>query len=100
ISRPKQWGGQEHSVFEQLVFEEEMAYQGVPNRAHACGIGIVGPALMAFGSVEQQQRFLPAFLHGEDTFCLGYSEPEAGSDLASLRTSATRDETGWVINGT
>ncbi|MGZ3622674.1 MAG: acyl-CoA dehydrogenase [Ktedonobacteraceae bacterium] len=100
LSWPGQWGGQDRSVFEQLAFEEEMAYQGVPNRAFACGIGIVGPALMAFGSQEQQQRFLPAFLRGEDTFCLGYSEPEAGSDLASLRTSATRDESGWVINGT
>jgi len=58
------------------------------------------PVLMAYGSPEQQQRFLPAFLQGKDTFCLGYSEPEAGSDLASLRTTATRDETGWVINGT
>jgi len=55
---------------------------------------------MAYGSPEQQQRFLPAFLQGKDMFCLGYSEPEAGSDLASLRTSATRDEKGWVINGT
>jgi alkylation response protein AidB-like acyl-CoA dehydrogenase len=100
VSWPRQWGGQERSAFEQLAFEEEMSYQGVPNRTYACGIGIVGPALMAFGSPEQQQRFLPAFLRGEDTFCLGYSEPEAGSDMASLRTSATRDETGWVINGT
>lgn len=100
VSWPKQWGGQERSAFEQLAFEEEMSYQGAPNRAYACGIGIVGPALMAFGSHEQQQRFLPAFLRGEDMFCLGYSEPEAGSDLASLRTSATRDESGWVINGT
>jgi alkylation response protein AidB-like acyl-CoA dehydrogenase len=100
VSWPSQWGGQERSAFEQLAFEEEMSYQGIPNRTYACGIGIVGPALMAFGSPEQQQRFLPAFLRGEDTFCLGYSEPEAGSDLASLRTSATRDESGWVINGT
>ena len=100
VSWPKQWGGQERSVFEQLAFEEEMSYQGAPTRLYACGIGIVGPALMAYGSPEQQQRFLPAFLQGKDTFCLGYSEPEAGSDLASLRTTATRDETGWVINGT
>ncbi len=100
VSWPRQWGGQERSAFEQLVFEEEMAYHGAPLSVHACGIGIIGPALMAYGSPEQQQRFLPAFLRGEDTFCLGYSEPEAGSDLASLRTSATRDETGWVINGT
>jgi alkylation response protein AidB-like acyl-CoA dehydrogenase len=100
VSWPRQWGGQERSEFGQLAFEEEMSYQGVPNRNYACGIGIVGPALMAFGNPEQQLRFLPAFLRGEDTFCLGYSEPEAGSDLASLRTSATRDESGWVINGT
>lgn len=100
VSWPKQWGGQERSTFEQLAFEEEMSYQGAPTRFYACGIGIVGPALMAYGSPEQQRRFLPAFLQGRDTFCLGYSEPEAGSDLASLRTTATRDETGWVINGT
>ncbi len=100
VSWPKQWGGQERSAFEQLAFEEEMSYQGAPTRTFGCGIGIIGPALMAYGSPEQQQRFLPAFLQGKDTFCLGYSEPEAGSDLASLRTTATRDETGWVINGT
>ena len=99
ISWPRQWGGQERSAFEQLAFEEETAYQGAPTSAHACGIGIVGPALMAYGSTEQQQRFLPAFLRGEETFCLGYSEPEAGSDLASLRMRASRDETGWVIEG-
>ena len=100
VSWPKQWGVQERSVFEQLAFEEEMSYQGAPTRLFAGGIGIIGPALMAYGSPEQQQRFLPAFLQGKDTFCLGYSEPEAGSDLASLRTTATHDETGWVINGT
>jgi alkylation response protein AidB-like acyl-CoA dehydrogenase len=100
VSWPRQWGGQERSIFEQLAFEEEMSYQGAPTRTFGCGIGIVGPALMAYGSPEQQRRFLPAFLQGKDTFCLGYSEPEAGSDLASLRTTATRDEIGWVINGT
>lgn len=99
ISWPKQWGGQERTAFEQLAFEEEMAYHGAPTRITACGIGIIGPALMAFGSPEQQQRFLPAILRGEQTWCLGYSEPEAGSDLASLRTRAYRDEQGWVIEG-
>jgi len=100
VSWPRQWGGQERSAFEQLAFEEEMSYWGAPTRTFGCGIGIVGPALMAFGSPEQRQRFLPAFLRGEDMFCLGYSEPEAGSDLASLRMSAAHDEMGWVINGT
>lgn len=99
IAWPRQWGGQERSASEQLVFEEEVSYQGVPISAHACGTSIIGPAIIAFGSPEQKQQFLPAILRGEHTFCLGYSEPEAGSDLASLRTRAYHDETGWVING-
>jgi alkylation response protein AidB-like acyl-CoA dehydrogenase len=99
VSWPKQWGGQERTAFEQLAFEEEMAYQGAPTRAHAVGVGIIGPALMAYGNPEQQQQFLPAILRGDQCWCLGYSEPEAGSDLASLRTRAYRDERGWVIEG-
>jgi alkylation response protein AidB-like acyl-CoA dehydrogenase len=99
ISWPKQWGGQERTAFEQLAFEEEMSYQGAPTRAHAAGVSIIGPALMAYGSDEQRRRFLPAILQGEQCWCLGYSEPEAGSDLASLRTRAHQYENGWVIEG-
>jgi alkylation response protein AidB-like acyl-CoA dehydrogenase len=99
LSWPKQAGGQGRSASIQLVFEEEMSSQHVPTSSHACGTGIIGPALIAFGSPEQKQNFLPEILRGEHTFCLGYTEPEAGSDLASLRTRAYRDEHGWVIDG-
>lgn len=99
ISWPQRWGGLERSALEQLAFVEEMEYRAAPVRAHAMAVSIVGPALMAHGTPEQQQRFLPAILRGEHTFCLGYSEPDAGSDLASLRTRARRDGDGWVIDG-
>lgn len=99
ISWPRRWGGQERSVREQLAFVEEMEYWRAPVRAHSMAVSIVGPALMAHGNEAQRERFLPAILRGELAFCLGYSEPDAGSDLASLRTQARRQGDHWVIDG-
>ncbi len=99
VSWPQQYGGQNRSPLEQFAFVEEMSYAGAPTAAHTCGAELVGPALIAFGTPEQKARFLPAFLRGESTFCLGYSESEAGSDLAALRTTAVRDGDRWLING-
>lgn len=99
ISWPRRFGGQERSALEQLAFVEEMEYWRAPVRAHTMAVSIVGPALMAHGTEAQRDRFLPAILRGEISFCLGYSEPDAGSDLASLRTRARRDGDSWVIDG-
>jgi alkylation response protein AidB-like acyl-CoA dehydrogenase len=95
---PKEFGGQARSPAEQLAFVEEMEYAHAP-RNHLVGETIVGPALIRFGTPEQQAEYLPAILRGERSFALGYSEPEAGSDLASLRTRAQRDGDDWIING-
>jgi alkylation response protein AidB-like acyl-CoA dehydrogenase len=81
------------------VFSEEMALAGAPTGAHICAAELIGPALIAFGSAEQKARFLPAFQRGEIIFSLGYSESEAGSDLASLRMSAVQDGDDWIIDG-
>jgi len=95
---PKAHGGAEKSAAEQLAFVEELEYAQAP-RSHIVGETIVGPALIRYGSAEQQAQYLPAILRGEMSFALGYSEPEAGSDLASLRTRAMRDGNDWIING-
>jgi alkylation response protein AidB-like acyl-CoA dehydrogenase len=99
VSWPRVWGGQERGAFEQLAFVEEMEYANAPTRAHGMAVSIVGPALMTHGSDAQRQRHLPAILRGDLCVCLGYSEPDAGSDLASLRTRARRDGDDWIIDG-
>lgn len=99
VSWPREYGGLGLGPLEQFAFVEEMAHAGAPTGAHSCASEIIGPALIAFGTPEQKERFLPAFLRGEITFSLGYSESEAGSDLANLRTSAIREGDEWVING-
>lgn len=98
LSWPKEYGGQGRSILEQYIFSEEMAYHGAP--AGTVGVGQVGPTLMAYGSDEQKQRFLPRIAAGEMDFALGYTEPEAGTDLASLKTRAVADGDDFVINGT
>ncbi|HKX79008.1 MAG TPA: acyl-CoA dehydrogenase family protein [Novosphingobium sp.] len=96
---PKAMGGQARSAGEQLAFIEEMEFAEAPTDSHMTAETIVGPAVIRHGSESQKNTFLPAFLRGERTFALHYSEPEAGSDLASLRTAARRDGDGWVISG-
>jgi hypothetical protein len=97
MSWPKEYGGQGRSILEQYIFSEEMAYHGAP--AGTVGVGQVGPTLMAYGSDEQKQRFLPRIAAGEIDFALGYTEPGAGTDLASLQTRAVADGDDFLING-
>jgi 3-oxocholest-4-en-26-oyl-CoA dehydrogenase alpha subunit len=92
-----EYGGQNRSVLDQLIFTDEAAIAGVP--VPFLTINTVGPTIMRFGSPEQKERFLPHIAAGELHFSIGYSEPGAGTDLASLRTRAVRDGDSYVING-
>jgi 3-oxocholest-4-en-26-oyl-CoA dehydrogenase alpha subunit len=94
---PAEYGGQNRSVLEQLIFTDEAAIAGVP--VPFLTINTVGPTIMRFGTPGQKERFLPQIAAGEVHFSIGYSEPGAGTDLASLRTRAVRDGDSYVING-
>lgn len=95
---PKTYGGMEATLNQQIILKEELARAGAPEIS-AQGINHVGPILMAFGTDAQKNRHLPPILTGDETWCQGYSEPGAGSDLASLRTRADIDGNDFVING-
>jgi len=99
ITWPREYGGRGASVAEQIAYTEEMTRAGAPDVPGALGIGIVGPPLLAFGTEEQKHRFAHRILSGEDLWCCGFSEPGAGSDLASLRTLALLDGDHFVMNG-
>jgi len=94
---PAEYGGQDGSVLDQLIFTDEASIAGVP--IPFLTINTVGPTIMRFGTPEQKQRFLPRIAAGELHFSIGYSEPGAGTDLASLRTRAVRDGDSYVISG-
>lgn len=98
IGWPTEYGGQGRDTFDQFIFYDESMRSGAP--VPTLTINTVGPTIMTFGTEEQKARFLPAILAGDLHFCIGYSEPEAGTDLASLRTRAVRDGDEWVVNGT
>ncbi|HEU4759445.1 MAG TPA: acyl-CoA dehydrogenase family protein [Dehalococcoidia bacterium] len=98
LSWPAEYGGGGRPVIEQFIVEEEVALHGGP-ASDAIARVIVAPILMAGGSEEQKRRYLPLLARGEITFCLGYTEPESGSDLASLQTRAVREGDDYVING-
>ena len=95
---PREWGGPGWSYPQQYVFERELALAGAP-RINPYGSTMIGPAIMAFGTREQQERFLPGILRADVLWCQGFSEPNAGSDLAALRCRAVRDGDEYVING-
>jgi len=97
IGWPAEYGGHDRSVLDQLIFTDEAAIAGVP--IPFLTINTVGPTIMRFGSPTQKERFLPRIAAGELHFSIGYSEPGAGTDLASLRTRAVRDGDSYVING-
>ncbi|MEV4221298.1 acyl-CoA dehydrogenase family protein [Nonomuraea sp. NPDC049725] len=94
---PKEYGGGGHGPLEQQIFANEIARAGVPYPIIT--LQTVGPTLMQYGTKEQKERFLPSILAGECHFAIGYSEPEAGTDLAALRTTAVLDGGHYVVNG-
>ncbi|UGT39984.1 acyl-CoA dehydrogenase family protein [Nocardia yamanashiensis] len=94
---PNEYGGQDRSTMDQLIFTDEAAIAGAP--VPFLTINSVAPTIMHYGTEEQKKFFLPKIAAGELHFAIGYSEPGAGTDLASLRTSAVRDGDEWVING-
>jgi alkylation response protein AidB-like acyl-CoA dehydrogenase len=97
VSWPKQYGGQERAAVDQFIFADEVQAAGFP--LPFLTLNTIGPTLRKYGTEEQKQHFLPKILAGELFFSVGYSEASAGTDLASLRTSAVRDGDEWVING-
>jgi 3-oxocholest-4-en-26-oyl-CoA dehydrogenase alpha subunit len=97
IGWPKEWGGQDRSMIEQLIFTDEAAIAGVP--IPYLTLNTVGPTIMRYGTDAQKQEILPKILKGEMHFSIGYSEPGSGTDLASLQTRARVEGDQWVING-
>jgi alkylation response protein AidB-like acyl-CoA dehydrogenase len=101
VGWPEEHGGRGASIEQQVIFFEEYARAGGPGRVGHIGEGLAGPTIIAFGSEEQKQRYLPGIVAGTELWCQGYSEPSAGSDLANTRTKAVQDgENGkWKISG-
>ena len=99
VSWPRQYGGREASLIEWLIFEEEYYRAGGPQRITQNGIFLLAPTLFEFGTQEQQDRILPRMAAAEDLWCQGWSEPNAGSDLAGIQATATKVDGGWRLNG-
>ena len=98
-SWPQEYGGKGLSIMQNVVLNEEFARAGAPLRADFFGDTLVGPTILQWGTEEQKKDFLPKILSGQISWCQGFSEPDAGSDLASLKTKAELDGDEWVING-
>jgi alkylation response protein AidB-like acyl-CoA dehydrogenase len=99
VAWPEEWGGRGASPWEQTAVREEMWAHHEPRGAQYMGVNWVGPTIMRHGTVEQQRLHLPLIAKGEVIWCQGFSEPNAGSDLASLQTAAHRDGDGWRVSG-
>jgi alkylation response protein AidB-like acyl-CoA dehydrogenase len=96
---PAEFGGGGRPTVEQIVIDQEMAAAGAPERVAIVGLDVLGPAILAFGTDEQRRRYVPPILSADELWSQGFSEPEAGSDLASLRTRAVESGDGYVLNG-
>jgi alkylation response protein AidB-like acyl-CoA dehydrogenase len=99
ITWPQEYGGRGGKPIEQVIFNQEQARFGVSTGALMIAVGMVGPTLLAHGTVAQKDRYLPAMLRGDELWCQLFSEPDAGSDLASLTTRAETDSDDWVVTG-
>jgi alkylation response protein AidB-like acyl-CoA dehydrogenase len=99
VGWPQDYGGRGLSLMQQVIFFEEYARAQGPGRLGHIGETLLGPPIMAFGTAAQKRRFLPPIITGEELWCQGYSEPNAGSDLANVQTKARREGNEWVIDG-
>jgi alkylation response protein AidB-like acyl-CoA dehydrogenase len=99
ISWPKEYGGRGATMIEQAIFAQEAARAEIPPVANPLGLAMGGPVVIAHGTEEQKQRYLEPILSAEEIWCQGFSEPESGSDLASLKTNAVKDGDEWVVTG-
>ena len=99
IAWPAEYGGRGASLMEQVVWAEEMSRVEAPSTLNPIGLANIAPAIMAHGTEEQKLHYLPRMLRGDDVWCQGFSEPDAGSDLAALKATAVRDGDHYVVNG-
>jgi alkylation response protein AidB-like acyl-CoA dehydrogenase len=99
IGWPVEHGGRDASIAHQVIFHEEYVRAKAPGRVSVLGEGLLGPTLIQYGTAEQQARFLPPILAGTELWCQGYSEPDAGSDLANVQTRAQLEGEEWVVTG-
>jgi alkylation response protein AidB-like acyl-CoA dehydrogenase len=99
IHWPRQYGGRDADQLWAAIFQEEYARAEAPERINVLGLALAGPTLIAYGSEQQKHRWLPGILSCDDIWCQGFSEPEAGSDLAGIRTTAQREGDEFVVNG-
>jgi alkylation response protein AidB-like acyl-CoA dehydrogenase len=99
LSWPKEYGGRGATLIEQAIFNEEIVRAKAPQVANVLGLVMGGPVVIAHGTEEQKQRYLKPILTAEEIWCQGFSEPESGSDLASLKTKAVKDGDDWVVTG-
>jgi alkylation response protein AidB-like acyl-CoA dehydrogenase len=99
VTWPKEYGGRGLTFMEEIILHEEMALHRAPPVLNILALGMAGPTIIAYGTEEQKRRYPPKMLSCEEIWCQGYSEPNAGSDLASLQTRAVKDGEHWVVNG-
>jgi alkylation response protein AidB-like acyl-CoA dehydrogenase len=99
INWPREWGGREATIMQNVIYSEEMARAKTPGIYNANGIWQIGPMIIRWGTDEQKRRWLPGILDASAHWCQGFSEPQAGSDLANLRTQALRDGDEYILNG-
>lgn len=99
IAWPKQYGGRDATLMEEIVYQQEMVRVKAPPLVNYIGLHMVAPTLMQIGTEEQKERYINKILTGEEVWSQGYSEPNAGSDLSAIQTSAVKSGDRWIING-